>query len=80
MVDKINREAKQALGASITVLEHAMELALQKEDLDAMIAIADRLMMLYQYLSDKNPKKFKMGFTTDSRGKEQDGEDDDESD
>jgi hypothetical protein len=39
-----------------------MELAGQKEDLDAMIAISDRLMMLYQHLSDKDHKKFKPGF------------------
>ena len=45
------------------VLEHAMELALQKEELDAMIAISDRLMMLYQHLSDKGTRKFKTGFS-----------------
>jgi len=27
-----------------------------------MIAISDRLMMLYQHLADKNSKKFKPGF------------------
>jgi len=63
MVDnKLNKEAKHALEMSLTVLEHAMELALQKEDLDAIIAISDRLMMLYQHLADKNIKKFKTGF------------------
>jgi len=62
MVDKLNREAKQTLDASLKVLEYAMELAGQKEDLDAMIAISDRLMMLYQHLADKNSKKFKPGF------------------
>ena len=39
-----------------------MELAVQKEDIDAMIGISDRLMMLYQHLSESNPKKFKPGF------------------
>jgi hypothetical protein len=64
MVDnKINKEAKQTLEMALTVLEHAMELALQKEDLDAIIAISDRLMMLYQHLSDKSVKKFKTGFS-----------------
>jgi hypothetical protein len=62
MVDKLNKEAKQTLDASLKVLEYAMELAGQKEDLDAMIAISDRLMMLYQHLSDKNSIKFKPGF------------------
>jgi hypothetical protein len=63
MVDnKLNKEAKQTLDASLKVLEYAMDLAGQKEDLDAMIAISDRLMMLYQHLADKNSKKFKPGF------------------
>jgi hypothetical protein len=61
--NKLSKEAKQTLDASLRVLEYAMELAGQKEDLDAMIAISDRLMMLYQHLSDKGPKKFKPGFS-----------------
>lgn len=60
--NKLNKEAKQTLDAALKVLEYAMELAGQKEDLDAMIAISDRLMMLYQHLSDKGQKKFKPGF------------------
>jgi hypothetical protein len=40
-----------------------MEMAVQKDDLDAMIGISDRLMMLYQHLADKNIKKFKPGFS-----------------
>lgn len=64
MVDnKLNKEAKQTLDAALKVLEYAMEIAGQKEDLDAMIAISDRLMMLYQHLADKNAKKFKPGFS-----------------
>ena len=59
---KLNKEAKQTLDSALRVLEHAMELAGQKDDLDAMIAISDRLMMLYQHLSEGNPKKFKPGF------------------
>jgi len=40
-----------------------MELAVQKQDIDAMIGISDRLMMLYQHLSDgTNAKKFRPGF------------------
>jgi hypothetical protein len=62
MVDKMNKDAKNILNQSLKVLEHAMEIALQKDDLDGMIAISDRLMMLYQHLSDKNVKKFKPGF------------------
>ena len=60
--DKLSKEAKQTLDAAIKVLEYAMEVAGQKEDLDAMIAISDRLMMLYQHLADKGNKKFKTGF------------------
>ena len=63
MVDnKISKEAKQTLDSALKVLEYAMDLAGQKEDLDAMIAISDRLMMVYQHLSDKGQKKFKPGF------------------
>jgi len=63
MVDnKLNKDAKHALDLSLVILEHAMELALQKEDLDAIIAISDRMMMLYQHLADKSVKKFKPGF------------------
>jgi hypothetical protein len=80
MVDgKLNKEAKQVLQAGLEVLEHAMELAAAKEDLEAMIAISDRLMLLYQHLSDKNPKKFKTGFAltdTSTRDKHKEDEDD----
>ena len=55
---------------ALDVLEHAMELALQKEELDAIIAISDRLMMLYQHLSDKNVKKFKTGFSLTNQAEE----------
>jgi hypothetical protein len=60
---KLNKESKHVLNQSLKVLEYAMELAGQKEDLDAMIAISDRLMMLYQHLSEGNVKKFKPGFS-----------------
>ena len=76
MVDnKISKEAKQTLDASLKVLEYAMELAGQKEDLDAMIAISDRLMMLYQHLSDKGHKKFKPGFALVEKEDKQDESD-----
>ena len=77
MVDnKISKEAKETLNSALKVLEHAMELALQKDDLDAMIAISDRLMMLYQHLSDKNVKKFKPGFALVGKEKVEDVESD----
>jgi len=61
--NKLNKESKHVLDQSLKVLEYAMEMAVQKDDLDAMIGISDRLMMLYQHLSDKNVKKFKPGFS-----------------
>lgn len=76
--NKLSKEAKQTLDAAIRVLEYAMEIAGQKEDLDAMIAISDRLMMLYQHLADKGHKKFKPGFALVE--KEEPKKDDNESD
>jgi len=61
--EKLNKESKHVLHQALKVLEFTMELAVQKEDIDAMIGIADRLMMLYQHLSEGTPKKFKPGFT-----------------
>lgn len=68
--NKLSKEAKHALNMSLEVLEHAIDLALQKEDLDAIIAISDRMMILYQHLSDRNSRKFKTGFTLPSIKKE----------
>ena len=71
MVDhKLNKEAKHVLDQSLKVLEYAMDMAVQKDDLDAMIGISDRLMMLYQHLADKNVKKFKPGFSLNGKESE----------
>jgi len=59
---EMTKESKKILDQALKVLEHAMVLADDKDDLDAMIAISDRLMMLYQHLADKGGKKFKPGF------------------
>ena len=77
--NKLSKEAKHALDMSLNVLEHAMDLALQKEDLDAIIAISDRMMILYQHLADKNTKKFKTGFGFPplKKEEEQDGSNED---
>jgi len=74
--NKLSKEAKQTLDASMRVLEYAMDLAGQKEDLDAMIAISDRLMMLYQHLADKGHKKFKPGFALTEKEDKHDDESD----
>ena len=78
MVDnnKLSKEAKQVLDSAIRVLEYALEVAGQKEDLDAMIAISDRLMMLYQHLADKGHKKFKPGFALVEKEEHKDDEPD----
>jgi hypothetical protein len=63
MVNKSDKDAKHVLHQALRVLEFTMELAVQKQDIDAMIGISDRLMMLYQHLSDgTNAKKFRPGF------------------
>jgi hypothetical protein len=62
MVEKSNKDAKHVLHQALRVLEFTMEMAVQKQDIDAMIGVSDRLMMLYQHLSEGNIKKFKPGF------------------
>jgi len=62
MVNKSDKDAKHVLHQALRVLEFTMELAQSKGDIDAMIGISDRLMMLYQHLSEGNAKKFKPGF------------------
>ena len=69
MVDN-SKESKKVLNEALRVLEHAMTLADAKEDLEAMIGISDRLMMLYQHLADKNAKKFKPGFSLNAKEEE----------
>ena len=76
--DKKNRKASHVLNQALRVLEFTMELAVDKGDIDAMIGISDRLMMLYQHLSDgDNAKKFKPGFSLNPGDK---AEPEDESD
>jgi hypothetical protein len=60
--DKQNRKASHVLNQALRVLEFTMDLAVQKQDIDAMIGISDRLMVLYQHLSEGSIKKFKPGF------------------
>jgi len=72
--NKLNKESRHVLNQALKVLEHAMELAGQKDDLEAMIAISDRLMILYQHLSDGAVKKFKPGFTLGDKEEKEDNE------
>ena len=59
---KKEKKAKHVLDEALRVLEFTMEIAVQKQDIDAMIGISDRLMVLYQHLSEGSGKKFKAGF------------------
>ena len=63
VVKKNEKEATHVLHQALKVLEFTMELAMEKQDIDAMIGISDRLMILYQHLSEDSPKKFKPGFS-----------------
>jgi len=61
--DNKNKKASHVLNQALKVLEFTMELAVQKQDIDAMIGISDRLMVLYQHLSEGSVKRFKPGFS-----------------
>jgi hypothetical protein len=77
MVDKSNKKANHVLDQALKVLEFTMELAVQKEDIDAMIGISDRLMVLYQHLSEGIHKKFKPGFALVEKEESKNGPDED---
>jgi len=62
-----NKKATHVLNQALKVLEFTMELAVQKQDIDAMIGISDRLMVLYQHLSEGSIKKFKPGFAINEK-------------
>lgn len=62
-----NKKATHVLNQALKVLEFTMELAVQKQDIDAMIGISDRLMVLYQHLSEGSVKKFKPGFAINEK-------------
>ena len=76
MVNKSDKDAKHVLHQALKVLEFTMELAQEKGDIDAMIGISDRLMMLYQHLSEGNIKKFKPGFALVEREEKKDDDED----
>ena len=46
---KKEKKARHVLNEALRVLEFTMEMAVQKQDIDAMIGIADRLMMSVSY-------------------------------
>lgn len=62
MVNKLNKDAKKMLDLSLRSLDQIMAVAAQKEDLETMVAVSDRLMLLYQHLAD-NHSKIRPGFS-----------------
>jgi hypothetical protein len=72
MVDKLNKNAEKLLSHSLKTLEQIMTTAVEKDDLDAQLAVVDRLMLLYQHQAEKNTRKFKPGFGLTDPMKEDD--------
>ena len=73
--DNKSKKASHVLNQALKVLEFTMELAVQKQDIDAMIGISDRLMVLYQHLAEGSVKKFKPGFAIHEKEEVQDESD-----
>lgn len=63
MVSKPSKQAKKTLSKLLYILEEALDLALQKEEIEAIIGIADRMFALYQFQLDNAPKRVKVGFS-----------------
>jgi len=63
----LENEPKKILKSSLEVLEKSYKLAKKKGDLENMLAISDRLMLLYELLSNvKDSKKGNsLGFLRD---------------
>jgi len=59
------KNPKKVLEVSLEVLEKSYKIAKKKEDLEVMLAISDRLMILYSTLEEiKDIKKIKpLGFS-----------------
>jgi hypothetical protein len=63
----LENEPKKILKSSLEVLEKSYKLAKKKGDLENMLAISDRLMLLYELLSNAkdNKKGNSLGFLRD---------------
>lgn len=75
MVNKPNKQAKKTLSKLLYVLDEALELALHKEEIEAIIGIADRMFVLYQFQLDNSPKRIKVGFSLRDDEEHDDGSD-----
>jgi len=58
----IEKEPKKVLKSSLEILNKAYRVAKKKDDLENMLAISDRLMLLYELLKNNETKKTAMGF------------------
>jgi len=58
----IENEPKKILKSSLEVLSKAYKVAKKKDDLENMLAISDRLMLLYELLKNNETKKSSTGF------------------
>ena len=60
---KMNENAERMLDATLNTLELALEMASEKEDIDAIMAVSDRLLALFQYIMETDQgRKVKLGF------------------
>lgn len=58
-----NTSAQRMLDSTMKTLEYALELAASKDDIDAVMAVSDRLLALFQYITETDQgRKVKMGF------------------
>ena len=75
---KLNKDSKHLLDLNLKILDYGLELASQKEDMEAIMAISDRMLAIFQYVSEADSHKPKMGFHIAHRDTEDEGHDSDE--
>lgn len=59
---KLNKDSKHLLDLNLKILDYGLELASQKEDMEAIMSISDRMLAIFQYVSEADSHKVKMGF------------------
>ena len=73
---KLNKDSRHLLDLNLKILDYGLTLASQKEDMDAIIAISDRMLAIFQYVNEADPHKVKMGFNLAHRDIEDEEHDD----
>jgi len=58
----IEKDPKKVLKSSLKILQTSYNVAKKKDDIENMLAISDRLMLLYELLKNNETKKTAMGF------------------